>query len=69
MIIMPRYPDIHVHLHSRNPLALVSAVRTALRRSRIDEYEIRRFTNEALKDREPARIRHVCEAWTQVEVA
>ncbi len=44
----PRYPGIHVTLRSRNPYALVSAVRLAMRRARIGEEEILRFTNEVL---------------------
>ncbi len=62
------YPDIRVRLHSRNPFALVSAVRQALRRSHVDNREIDRFTEEALRDQEPERIRHVCAAWAVVEL-
>lgn len=65
----PRYPDVRVRLHSRNPFALVSAVRQGLRRSRADETEIVRFTEEALRDEEPQRVREVCSAWAVVEIA
>jgi hypothetical protein len=64
---MPRYPQIHIHLQSRNPFALVSAVRLALRRSRVPGREIHRFTSEALLDDEPSRIRRVCAAWAVVD--
>lgn len=64
----PRYPDIRIHLHSHNPFALVSAVRQALRRSRVDAGEIHRFTEEALRSDEPSRIRDVCASWASVDV-
>ena len=64
----PRYPQIHVQLHSRNPFALVSAVRQALRRSRIDPGEIYRFTEEALQSEEPGKMRAVCADWAEIEV-
>ena len=64
----PRYPDIRIRLHSHNPFALVSAVRQALRRSRVDAGEIDRFTEEALRTEEPGRIRDVCASWASVEV-
>lgn len=65
----PRFPDVHVRLHSRNPFALVSAVRQGLRRSKVDEREIDRFTEEALRHEEPHRMREVCSAWAAVEIA
>lgn len=64
----PRYPEIHVELRSRNPYALISAVRLALRRSRIDRSEIFRFTEEALADEEPRRMRQVCDHWADVRI-
>ena len=63
----PRYPQIQVRLHSRNPFALVSAVRQGLRRSLVDEREIDRFTEEALQAEQPHRMRAVCSAWATVE--
>ena len=68
-MMMPRYPDIQVQIHSRNPLALVSAIRTALRKSRVDAGEIRRFTDEAMASEEPTTIYSVCAAWAEVEVS
>ncbi len=65
----PRYPQIHVRLRSRNPFALISAVRQGLRRSRVDRGEIERFTEEALRDEEPRQMRAVCSAWAAVEVS
>lgn len=64
----PRYPQIHVCLRSRNPFALISAVRQALRRSHVDDSEILRFTEEALGQDEPTRMREVCASWAAVEV-
>jgi hypothetical protein len=66
---MPRYPDIHVRLHSHNPFALVSAVRFALRRSQVDETEIRRFSDEAMELEEPTHMRDVCARWTEIDVS
>ena len=62
----PRYPEIEVRLHSRNPFALVSAIRQGLRRSQVDGREIDRFTEEALRAREPERMREVCALWAAV---
>ncbi len=67
-LMAPRYPDIHVRLRSNNPFALVSAVRMALRRSRVDQGEIHRFTEEALANEEPQRMRRICSDWAEVEV-
>ncbi len=67
-LMAPHYPDIHVRLRSNNPFALVSAVRMALRRSRVDQGEIRRFTEEALASEEPQRMRQICSDWAEVEV-
>ncbi len=69
MVLMaPRYPDIHVRLRSNNPFALVSAIRQALRESRVDPGVIHRFTEEALAEKEPQRMRQVCADWAEVEV-
>ena len=65
----PRYPDIHVKLHSRNPYALVSAIRLALRQARVDESEVRRFTEEAMESEEPRQMRQVCGSWADVSTA
>lgn len=62
----PRYPQIRVHTASRNPLALVAAVRLALRRARVDPGEIRRFSEEALELHEGDSRRRVCARWVEV---
>lgn len=64
-----RYPNLHLRLHSRNPFVWISAVRTALRTSQIDETEITRFTEQALShELEPKAMREVCEQWAEVEL-
>lgn len=67
-MLMPRYPDIQICLHSRNPLAMVSAVRSALRSADVDACEIRRFSEQALSEDEPARVHDICSQWTDIEV-
>ncbi len=68
MMIMRKYPEIHIRTHSRNPLAWVSAVRTALRQSRVDAAEIQRFTDEALYAEEASKIGAVVSRWATVEI-
>ena len=63
----PRYPDLRIRLRSRNPFALVSAVRQALRQCHVDGSEIERFTEEALRAEEPDRMKDVCAAWAAIE--
>lgn len=65
----PRYPDVQVRLNSRNPYALVSAVRLALRQADVDEAEISRFTAQAFENEEPHRMREVCRSWASVNVS
>lgn len=65
----PKYPDLHIRLHSSNPFALVSAVRLAMRRSRMDSEVIDRFTAEAMQTEEPSHIRQVCSDWARVDLA
>ena len=65
----PRYPEIRVRLRSRNPFALISAVRQGLRRFHVDSREIDRFTEEALSVEEPDRMTSVCAAWAVIEPA
>ena len=64
----PKYPQLHVRLHSRNPFAMISAVRSAMRRSCFDGSEIDRFTEEALRTEEPQQIDQICKSWARVEV-
>ncbi len=68
MMILRRYPDIHIRTHSRNPLTWVSAVRTALRQSRVDAAEIQRFTEEALRAEEASTIGAVVSQWARLEL-
>ena len=63
----PRYPEIRVRTRSRNPLALVAAIREELRRARAGQEEIRRFSRQALEVGEPSRMREVCRSWAVVE--
>ncbi len=65
----PRYPEIQVRLHSRNPFALISAVRQGLRQFHVDGREIDRFTKEALEQKGPERMREVCAGWAAVAEA
>lgn len=68
-MMAPRYPDIQVRLHSRNPYALVSAVRLALRQADVGEAEVSRFTEQALANEEPGQMREVCSSWADVSRA
>ena len=43
----PRYPDARVRLHSQHPLALMGAVREALRQVGADADELERFSRGA----------------------
>lgn len=61
----PRYPDLRVSLHTDNPLAMVSAVRLALRKAGTDRREIERFTREALSSPDPQEF---CDRWVRVDV-
>ena len=62
----PRYPEIRVRTASRNPLALVAAVRFALRRARVERGEIERFSEEALALGGSEVRRRVCARWVDV---
>ena len=63
----PRYPEIHVTVHSRNPCALIGAVRLALRRAGVDRDEIRTFSSEAFRSDDDQRVRQVCGRWATLE--
>jgi hypothetical protein len=65
--VSPLYPAARVRLRSRNPIALVSAVRLALRRAGADHDEIDRFTEEALGAADPAEIRRSCRRWVLLD--
>lgn len=59
---MVRYPEIRVSLRTANPLALVAAVRTEMRRAGLERRAIEEFSTEALTG-DPAEIRRVCADW------
>ena len=65
----PKFPQLEVRLHSSNPFALVSAVRLAMRQSRMDSEVIDRFTDEAMGQKEPGGIRQVCASWARVKLS
>lgn len=69
MAMAPRYPDVTVRLRTRNPFALVSAVRLGLRRSSVEAEEIRRFTEEALEHEKADEVRDVCARWARLDLA
>jgi len=66
--MQPRYPQIRVTVHSRNPCALIGAVRLALRQAGIDRSEIRSFSSEAFETPTEERVRQVCNRWATVDV-
>jgi hypothetical protein len=67
MVENPRYPDILVESHSQNPLALVAAVREALRLAHVENSEISRFSDQALNTPEPRHVREICREWVILE--
>ena len=62
----PRYPELHVQVHSKNPFTLISAVRLSLRRSKVRKKEIDAFTESALERTEPKAVRDLCAQWVEV---
>jgi hypothetical protein len=62
----PRYPELEVSIRSENPLALIAAVRQALRQARIDRREIGEFSDAAFREPSPDRRRAVCRSWVSV---
>ena len=65
----PRYPQVQVTLHSRNPCALIGAVRQALRAAGVDRDEIRTFSRQAFECTDEDRVRAVCHQWASLELA
>ncbi len=63
----PLYPDIRVTMRSSNPLALIAAVRCALRRAHVEKEEIRRFSEEVFSRTSEADRQEVCRHWVRVE--
>ena len=64
----PIYPQIHVYSRSRNPLALVSAVRQALRQAGLERAEISRFSRQALGTEDPQVQREICGSWVSIDL-
>lgn len=67
MASLPRYPKICVEIDSRNPLALVAAVREALRLAHVQRSEISRFSDEAFASDSPREVKKVCRQWVRLE--
>ncbi len=67
--MQPRYPQISVTVHSRNPCALIGAVRMALRQAGVDRDEIRTFSSEAFESPTEDRVRQVCDRGANVDVS
>lgn len=63
----PRYPEIFVEVESKNPLALVAAVREALRLAHVQRSEISEFSNEAFASESPQDVTQVCKEWVRLE--
>ena len=63
---MVRYPQIQVTVQSRNPLAVVAAVREQMRLAGMDPLLIRRFSDEALSQQSDQHIGLVCRQWVEV---
>ena len=62
----PLYPEVEVHVRSRRPLVLVSAVRYGLRRAGVGAEQIDRFSSEALTAGSASRQRSICTHWVTV---
>lgn len=63
----PRYPQIFVEVESKNPLALVAAVREALRLAHVQRSEISEFSDEAFASDSPQDVTQVCREWVRLE--
>ena len=66
MASQPRYPQILVDIESSNPLALVAAVREAMRLARVQRSEISRFSDEALATQSSREVEAICKRWVQI---
>lgn len=64
---MPRYPGIRVCIRSHNPMALVAAVRHALRHARVERSEVRRFSSQAFEHLSPEELEQVCREWVRLD--
>lgn len=59
----PRYPGLQVSIQSRNPLALVAAVREELRLAGAARSDIADFTDQALARPDRPHVVAVAEQW------
>ena len=64
---MARFPRIQVSVRSRNPLAVVAAVREEMRLAAVEPDLIRRFSDEALSESDSERIIQICGDWVNVQ--
>ncbi len=63
----PRYPQAKVRLRSRNPLALIGAVRAALRGAGVGAAEVRDFSHQAAEI-PPQEVETLCRKWAHLEI-
>ena len=63
---MTRFPRIQVSVRSRNPWAVVAAVREEMRLADVAPETIRRFSDEALSQDEDRRILEICGDWVNL---
>ena len=64
----PRFPEVHVTLHSENRWAVASAIRQAMRRAGKDRAEIDRFVSEAMAvSDDPVKFHQVCRRWVELD--
>lgn len=62
-----RYPQIWVRVRSSNPLAVISAVRSALRQAGVERTEIERFSRQAFTTHDLDELGSICRSWVSVE--
>ncbi len=65
----PRYPEIQITVHSRNPFALIGAVRHGLRQAGVERQEIQAFSREAFDTDQEEEIERVCGRWAHLVIA
>lgn len=63
----PLHPTVRVSIRSSNPLALIAAIRLALRRAGVDRDEIARFSDQALSTSDVERQLQVCRSWVWLD--
>lgn len=67
--MVPRYPEIQITVHSRNPFAMIGAVRQALRQAGVERDEIEEFSRQAFDRRAEEEIERICKRWARLVVA